>query len=717
MALANESKMAALGVSGDKPKVDPIDDAFAYAPFAQLLANAIVKTPNPQGLVLALNAPAGAGKSTVLNFVKFYLQREARAKNIVLKWFKRDTQGIFSPPLVVDFNPWWFNDRRYLAMQLLGRISAQLAKFPALRRISALLSSYIEVVDPLARTLMPAAMPASNAVPANSFFKLVKLIPRDLATRRAEIEKALRRANQRIVVVIDEIDRLMPEEIREVFRVIKTLADFPNTVYLLAFDRQIIVDALNQIQGLDGDAYLEKIVQVPFVLPAIEPFKLREKLLQELNQLGGIAMSQSNYPDADDWHTIFEQGIARLITTPRDLIRYIDALSMTFPPLKEEVNATDFFALELLRLKFSSLYNLIKENPQRFVAYSTGDAQSIDSNQKFHDGWKQALDKSVREPILAIINTLFPNTKNVVKNQRQYAQWAVSKRIAHASLFPRYFCFQMSTDLLSHAAIQRLVENLSDSQLTQQTLYAATTEPLNDGRLKIAHYLEQLTWYELEPQAAITLLNTLAKLGDDFLRLQGQLTLLKRLLIEAIAHVLSFVPENVRDEKLLAAFRDSKKFIFLSALICHIERPAKSSDYYWDTILETIKPSTWTLLKETAVIRINELKEGNRLFELPNLVEILSCWERWESPTVTERWIAQLFENRARLIGFVRAILGETERISLSKIEGLSNFVDLDKVAMTFARYSQEKSNELDSHKVMHIFDKAYRQLKLMADK
>ena len=61
---------------------------------------------------------------------------------------------------------------------------------------------------------------------------------------KAEISKALKEGKQRYLIVIDDIDRLTPAEIREVFKVVKALADFPNVVYLLSFDREVVAQAL-----------------------------------------------------------------------------------------------------------------------------------------------------------------------------------------------------------------------------------------------------------------------------------------------------------------------------------------------------------------------------------------------------------------------------------------------------------------------------------------
>ena len=62
---------------------------------------------------------------------------------------------------------------------------------------------------------------------------------------------------------------LIAPEIRQMFQLVKLLGDFPNTIYLLAFDREVVVESLKSVQEGVGEEYLEKIVQIPFELPAI----------------------------------------------------------------------------------------------------------------------------------------------------------------------------------------------------------------------------------------------------------------------------------------------------------------------------------------------------------------------------------------------------------------------------------------------------------------
>ena len=66
-------------LSADRPSSNPQDDLFGHAQFAESLANSICRYPGNDGLVLALYGPWGSGKSTVLSYVRHFLEQRSEA--------------------------------------------------------------------------------------------------------------------------------------------------------------------------------------------------------------------------------------------------------------------------------------------------------------------------------------------------------------------------------------------------------------------------------------------------------------------------------------------------------------------------------------------------------------------------------------------------------------------------------------------------------------
>ena len=79
-------------------------------------------------------------------------------------------------------------------------------------------------------------------------------------------------------MVIDDIDRLTFEEIRLLFRLVKANADFPRFIYLLLFQKNNAIKALDPVCDNQGAEYLEKIVQVGYDVPEIKRHALHKIL-------------------------------------------------------------------------------------------------------------------------------------------------------------------------------------------------------------------------------------------------------------------------------------------------------------------------------------------------------------------------------------------------------------------------------------------------------
>jgi predicted KAP-like P-loop ATPase len=186
----------------------PEQDRFARAPFARFLAEAILTMDAEESFVFALHGNWGSGKSTVLDFR--VLSHAFRRALTPLKWIP----GIAAPAGAAQ---------------------------DAIEQLHA------------------AADSASQ------------LLETDINEAKGRIRSVLQHGDSRFIVLIDDIDRLRPEEMIQVFQLVKAVADFPRTLYVLSFDRSAVKRALRNSKMDEPDRYLEKIVQAPFDLPDPDP--------------------------------------------------------------------------------------------------------------------------------------------------------------------------------------------------------------------------------------------------------------------------------------------------------------------------------------------------------------------------------------------------------------------------------------------------------------
>lgn len=463
-------------LSSDIPVTDPAQDAYGFAGFAKNVSKAIRETPSPQGLVMAINGPWGSGKSSLLNLIKFELK-------------KVDGNDC---PIIIDFNPWWFNGRDQLAAQFLSLFGRTLRnELGGLLKIGELMAEYSGALSKA--VALSTGIPWID-VPVNALLKLLKRKPREVPQLKEEISKLLRGSPRRILFVVDDLDRLTPEETREVFKVVKALADFPNVIYLLSFDKVEVAKALSSSLGIDGGAYLEKIVQASFALPAVGSNRLQRKLFNDLDHI--VEAFPSAEFDSTYWGNVYFDGLSYFITKPRDIVRVINALAVTYPPVAGEVNPVDYIALEFLRVFQPAAYSTIRDNKDMFVGVldRVGGRDDITA---FHQSWLMSLNERDRAPVTALVKRIFPKVESAIGRMgygRDFLPvWRKALRACSPELFDIYFQFGVPDDHLTQAELMKLLEMSSDLPVLVETLKAATRATRADGRSKARDYVDRLT--------------------------------------------------------------------------------------------------------------------------------------------------------------------------------------------------------------------------------
>lgn len=465
-------------LSADRPSSNPQDDLFGHAPFAESLANSICRYPGNDGLVLALYGPWGSGKSTVLSYVRHFLEQRPEAEQ----------------PVIVIFNPWWFSGQENLARAFLGQMQAVLpAKNAKFKKLGDLLGDFAEGVGGL---IDLSGMTGMTGGAGSKIGKLISMItkrkPKDVPALKSEISKILRDAQTRILVIIDDIDRLTPEETRQLFTVIKALADFPNVVYLLAFDREVAAQAIEQQSGMPGERYLEKIIQVPFELPPVDRVALRAALFKRLDEVLGD--TSDGLFDQSYWTNAFHDGIDPLIQVPRDVVRFTNTLSVTYPAVRGEVNPVDFIALEALRVFLPSLYDVIRTNQDKFSGHSRDDRYDGDQKARaaFHEQWAQALPEQLRSSTRDLLERIFPKIGQMGYGADWLTQWRRNLRACHPDVFPTYFRMTVPPGAIRRSEMQALLSLAETPAALGDALVQATSEKRPDGLSKARALLERL---------------------------------------------------------------------------------------------------------------------------------------------------------------------------------------------------------------------------------
>jgi hypothetical protein len=162
----------------------------------------------------------------------------------------------------------------------------------------------------------------------------------------------------RFVVTIDDVDRLEPVDLIEVMRLVRSVADFPNVIYLLCYDSEILKGSVEQISKIDdGLAFLEKIVQLTVAVPKPEPLQLRTWFAEELSKLA-VPEDEGR---AERLRSVIDVEGGRQLLTPRSVVKTLDAVRFFWPPLQQEgADLSDLVWLLLIKSGNPDLYRWIE---------------------------------------------------------------------------------------------------------------------------------------------------------------------------------------------------------------------------------------------------------------------------------------------------------------------------------------------------------------------
>lgn len=482
-------------LSADRPVTDPSCDLFGYAPFAQRLTKVLCNYNSSDPLVLGLYGAWGSGKSTILKFICHNLAELQENER----------------PIIIEFNPWWFSGQENLAKAFLGQLQLVLPKkYAAFKKLGKALGHFSEsiggAIDTVAQT--GGVIKKVAALMKN----VLKQSPQDVPALKEKICTILQQSRKRIIIMVDDIDRLDVEEIRQLFTVIKSLADFPNVIYMLAFDQNIVVQAIERCSGMPGLAYLEKIIQASFIVPQVDRTTLLKELGKRLDEI--LEDTPEDLCEQSYWNSIFFDGIEYFFTVPRDIARFCNTLSVTYPAVKGEVNAVDFIVIESIRVFIPDLYMYIRENKEDFIGDVYDSFLKKFSKQKIENILNQLIPEKLRECIKRVLKLIFP----YIENGEFKSEISIRRNlyIRDTQIFQCYFCFNTPLNIISNREMQQWLGKAGDPVAFGSVLLQAREQ----GLARVRMFLDRLRDYikkDIQDKDIPAIINVLFDIGDKLI--------------------------------------------------------------------------------------------------------------------------------------------------------------------------------------------------------
>ena len=153
---------------------------------------------------------------------------------------------------MIRFNPWWFTETKQLIAAFLQQLGAAVSR----PEVKDVLGGAAEALDQLADAL---------AAPGEIQQKETNTL--DIQLVREKVVEIFKKTDRRILIFMDDIDRLSPGEMSQLLLIVRAIADFPHTTYVLSFDFDVVVEAMANKLGVDGRTYLEKVIQLQIDVP------------------------------------------------------------------------------------------------------------------------------------------------------------------------------------------------------------------------------------------------------------------------------------------------------------------------------------------------------------------------------------------------------------------------------------------------------------------
>lgn len=385
-------------------------DALGFTEAAVFIAKTIMGSDQAASWVVGIDGVWGDGKSSLINLVQQNLFSAERT---------------WRPPIVIRFEPWLSGDTNELVANFFRQLAnafdkVNQAQFPIhswnrwrLIWLKLQLSGSLSIFS----TLISGSGLLTAIASLNVFMGLVTGIVRlfsgkpTLEVQKVKAQKLISKlleANKqlRLIVIVDDLDRLEPGEALEVIRLVKAVANFSGVTYLLAYDKNVLANAIKESSKVDdGIAYLEKIVQFEFKVPIPGPFRLRNFFRRKL---------QTEFPDAADWNSprasvVLDVWAGRLLKTPRDVIKVFEAIRIIWKDLYTyKADLIDLIWLEMLKEKASTgeknLYSWVIGYVRSIEALAIGGqvSQKRKSQNELEEilgqlGWKKPSDERKRE--------------------------------------------------------------------------------------------------------------------------------------------------------------------------------------------------------------------------------------------------------------------------------------------------------------------------------
>jgi KAP family P-loop domain len=511
-------------ILSDAPIRESSEDEFNRGELADLLAAQLLLPPGSNSIVIGIEGAWGCGKSSLLALVEQRLLKMSPS------------------PVIVHFNPWVLGTVAELADIFFKQIAEECASQGA---APALVIAFDGIRRDIERDRISGTV--RFLIQIFEFISRIVMAPRqgrDLLARKEGVSQLLDRLGRSVVVLVDDVDRLTPEQIRAVFQLIRAVGDFNRMSYVVAYDPIPVESALEFGNSLGfGRAYKDKIVQLKVNFPR-QPGEERKSYLRAIWRAAEDRWNIS-VPSNEKEATEEAFSIAiKSLTTPRQVKVVVNETFFQAQSLKNEIALSDLLVFAVLGNRFSSIVAAIRRLPSRVLRGAGLDLDGTAVNpfvrlRTSPDGEEEqdALEALVKESVpgeldqagaLELLRFLFPTRPDTGLSASRRLQdrnnlWLMLFGGARGAIFSNAECEKLLYDL-------RERESLLDDHERGETL--APFLDFARGRIDRSRAVPELGQFfeslvrrarEIFAETRLDFSTPVSQLADAILRLSGTL--------------------------------------------------------------------------------------------------------------------------------------------------------------------------------------------------
>lgn len=614
-----------MNYNADRPIETGEQDLLGRRSFSSLLARSIYEYNGEDSLVIGVFGKWGTGKTSVINMAINELEvldGENTNKCITMK-----------------FAPWNYSDKANLislffkalknAIDIKGNEDLKKKIGDSLSELSVAFDvvSFVPGGGPYAVVLRPLAQ------------LLGKVLKKEKALdeSRKAIEAALKESKNRLVIVIDDIDRLTDSQIRDIFQLVKQVADFPNIIYVLAMDRDVVCGALEKDHILNGYEFIEKIIQVSFELPKLRKSKLYGIFSEKLNQIINKIPSEITWDD-QYLQDVFRHCVVPYINTIRDVNRVINTFQFRFGMAHPETSFEDMIGITTIEVLEPQLYKWIYNHKEAVCGGAGHDFLVRLRNQEDYDyraHYQEEFDKLGIDSGRAMecVSALFPSFARDIKHYSydngMRSDLKRKMRVADEDRFELYFAFDVD-DL----KVPRSLVNQCIFELEGDTLIDAIEGINKSGEIgffleEVGSFVEEIPYKRLNVLALALLRLQGGFIGkSSMMGLPMRVNEVSELLVKAIVNRLD--TENERFLLFYKAVESTSEVGIgsLARIILRIEYAyGRMPEGGEDTEGQIISEEHLEELKKAFQKKILDLSESKSIVDKPDFIKTLRLWE------------------------------------------------------------------------------------------